>query len=265
MISYLYNLVFYRPLLNALVWLTSVLPGQDIGMAVILLTLIVRFVVLPFTHKAAVAQKKMKEIEPELKQIKEKHKGNQQEQAKQTMELYRLHGISPFSGFVTLLVQIPVIIALYKVFLGGFDFKGLNLYSFVSVPGNINKYFLGFLDMTKPNHFMAALAAVSHFYLIKFTVPPSQAKNTDKKTGKGDFKADFAKSMNFQLKYIMPIFIFMIADKLSSAISLYWTTTNVFAIVHGIIVGKEAMKIRKKQAYDATNGNNQKNFGEFSG
>ena len=238
MISTVYYAVFYKPLLNSLILLVNFLPFNDIGVAIIILTLAVKFLLFPFTHKSTVTQIKMRQIEPELKEIKEKFKTNSGEQAKKTMELYRKHGINPLSSFITLLIQIPIIFALYKVFLSGANFDIVNLYSFTSAPESVNTIFLGIIDMTQRSYPLAFLAALSQFFQMKLAMPPIPKSN------QGDsFKDNFARSMNIQMRYIMPFFIFFIGLKFSSAIALYWTTMNIFAIVHEAIVRKKAKKI----------------------
>lgn len=246
MFSTFYDTVFYKPLLNSLIFLVDRIPFQDLGVAIIILTLGVRFIIFPFTHKSTTTQIKIRHIEPELKDIKEKHKGDQQTQAQKTMELYRKHGINPLSGFLTLLVQLPIVFALYKVFISWADFDAAKLYSFVSAPESINTIFLGLVDMTQRSYFLAFLAAITQFFQMKLALPPTP------KAKQGDtFKDNMARSMNLQMKYIMPVFIFFIAVKFSSALALYWTTMNVFAIVHEAIVRNKAVKI-----YGKTNTNN---------
>ncbi|NUQ56909.1 MAG: membrane protein insertase YidC [Candidatus Paceibacter sp.] len=239
MISNFYNTVFYEPLLNGLVSLVNYLPFHDIGLAIIVLTVLVRFVIFPFTHKSTTTQIKMKKIEPQLKEIKSNFKNDPQAQARKTMELYRQHGINPLSGILTLFIQIPIIFALYKVFLGGVNFDQEHIYSFVSIPENINTMFLGLVDVTKNNSYVIAfLASLSQFFQMKLAMPPL------KKEKLGDsFKDSLAKSMNVQMRYVMPVFIFFIGLKFSAGVALYWTTMNVFAIVHEAIVRRKAEKI----------------------
>ena len=236
--SNIYNAVFFDPLLNGLVLLVKNIPYHNMGLAIIILTLAVRFIILPFTHKATVTQVKMKKLEPELKEIKNKHKNNSQEQAKKTMELYKQHGINPISGILTLFIQIPIIFALYKVFLGGVNFDPAHLYSFVTVPDFVNVKFFGILDIAKTSYVMPFLAALTQFFQMKLSIPPIK-KNEMGNT----FKDNLAKSMNVQMRYVMPVFIFFIGLKLSSAIALYWTTMNVFAIIHEWIVRRKAEKL----------------------
>lgn len=236
--SYLYNLIFFEPLLNGLALLIKHLPFHDMGLAIIILTLAVRFVILPFTHKSTVTQIKMKKLEPELKEIKNTHKDDSQTQAKKTMELYKKHGINPVSGLLTLFIQIPIIFALYKVFLGGTTFDPAHLYSFVSVPEFVSVKFFGLIDMTQKGYIMPIFAALTQFYQMKLAIPPIKKQDMG-----NSFKDNLAKSMNVQMRYVMPFFIFFIGLKLSAGIALYWTTMNVFAIVHEAIVRKKAEKI----------------------
>lgn len=234
----IYNAVFFDPLLNGLVLLVNNIPYHDMGFAIIILTIVVRFIILPFTHKATVTQVKMKKLEPALKEIKEKNKNNSQEQAKKTMELYKQHGINPIAGVLTLFIQIPIIFALYKVFLGGVNFNIEHLYSFVVIPDFVNINFLGIFDISQKGYIFPFLAALTQFFQMKLAIPPI------KKGEMGNsFKDNLAKSMNVQMRYVMPVFIFFIGLKLSSAIALYWTTMNVFAIVHETIVRRKAGKL----------------------
>ena len=111
--SYLYNLVFFEPLLNGLALLVKYLPLHDMGLAIIILTVAVRFIILPFTHKSTVTQIKMKKLEPELREIKNTHKNDSQAQAKKTMELYKKHGINPVAGIFALFFSVTTIFGLH--------------------------------------------------------------------------------------------------------------------------------------------------------
>jgi YidC/Oxa1 family membrane protein insertase len=238
MIAKLFYLILYQPLYNALIFLVAIIPYHDVGVAVIVLTIIVQFIIFPFRHKSVVTQRKMKEIEPEVKRIKEQYKKDKQEQSKQTMALYRAHGISPFSGFFMLLIQLPVFIALYKLFSSGIKFDSANLYSFVSMPALIKTQFLGIIDISKSSYFLAFLAGITQFFQMHLSMP--KVKKSD--TGSGSFQDNLSRSMSIQARYIMPIFIFFIALKFSSGIALYWTAMNVFAIVHEAVVAYRAKK-----------------------
>ena len=141
--SFLYHAIFFNPLYNALMLLFKVLPWADAGMIVILLTVLVRLIIFPLSRKAVLTQIKMAEIAPDLAKIKEQYKDKSEEQAKKTLALYREKGVNPFSGILVVIIQIPIILALYQIFL---HFQVVNanlLYSFVKMPEHINTLFLG--------------------------------------------------------------------------------------------------------------------------
>jgi len=236
----LYNLVFYQPLYNILVFLTGVVPYSDIGIAIVILTVIVKFILFPLSHKSIKTQAKLRELEPEIKDIKEKYGKDSSKQAKKVMELYKQHGVNPFSGCLMMLIQLPIIFALYKLFLGGFEFDAINLYSFVSLPQNIKMEFLSTFDLAEKSIYLAALAGISQYFQIKLAIPPIKEKS---KGGESSFKEDFAKGMNVQMRYVMPVFVFFFSFSISSAIALYWTTMNLFGIVHEMTVRSKAKKI----------------------
>lgn len=226
--SYLFNLFFYQPLYNGLVLLIDILPWVDIGVVVVLFTCVVKLVLFPLSKKSVLTQIKMKEIQPELDAIKEKYKDNKQEQALKVMALYKERKINPFSGILLIFIQIPIIFALYFVFLkGGLpNIKTDLLYSFVKVPSSVSALFLGFMDITQKSYAMAFLAALTQFFQVRFAMP--KVKKTT--PNQPSFKDDLAKSMSVQMKYILPVIIFFIARGLPAVVALYWTTSNLFTI-----------------------------------
>jgi YidC/Oxa1 family membrane protein insertase len=248
MISAVFNEIFFRPLFNVLVFLTGILPWHDLGLAVILLTVGARFLIFPLTHRAAKTQNQMKILEPELKKIKNEIK-DREEQARLTMELYKKHGINPFSSVFFTFLQLPILIALYLVFRENLISNAGHLYSFISFPAAIHTNFLGFIELSRPSVFLAVLAGISQFFQMKLAQPP---KNPVEKKE----TPDFARLLGLQMTYFMPVFLIIIALRFPAAVSLYWTTVSLFAIVHEGIVRKKAKKI-----YDR---GNQANFGNNS-
>ncbi|MEK7502895.1 MAG: YidC/Oxa1 family membrane protein insertase [Patescibacteria group bacterium] len=240
LIKIAYGEIFYKPLLNGLLALTSVLPFNDLGFAVILLTILVRLILFPFTHKTLKTQQVMKRIEPDVKRIQGGGK-SREEQAKELMELYRSHGINPLSGFLALFLQLPVLIALYHVFWKGLPFKISEVYGFLSVPETINTMFLGFISLTEANVGMALLAAVSQFWQAKLAIPPAQQDRSSQ--GVGASNTNMASMMQKQMLFVFPVLIFFIAYKLPAAVSLYWTSMNIFAIVHEAYVRHKSRTI----------------------
>lgn len=244
MISQIFHTVFYQPLYNALIFLISIIPTADVGIAVVILTLVVKTIILPLSHKSVTSQAKMRGIEPEIKKVKERHK-DKQEQARQTMELYKKHGVNPFSGCLLMLIQLPVIFALYWVFLKGLaHIDTAPLYSFITMPDHINTHFLGLIDMSKKSLILAIFAGISQYFQMKFSMPPIPPKDEKQKTnGEISFKDEFAKNMNVQMRYMLPGIVFFVAYSISSAVALYWLVSNLFSIGHELLVKKKAVRL----------------------
>lgn len=226
MISLFFYHVFYQPLVNALAVVLNFIPGHDLGFAIISMTILVRAVLAPFTHKALFTQQKVRELEPHIAQIKEDFKDKKEEQARKIMELYRQHGINPFSGFLMLFIQLPLLISLYWVFSENFNEIQKDLYSFVSFPDNVNIIFLGILDLTERSVVLAFAAGLTQYIQGWLAVPPKQKEITSQQ------EPSMATMMQTQMRYMFPILIVIIGLRFSAALSLYWTVMNIFAIIH---------------------------------
>ena len=227
--SYLFHILCYNPLYNGLIALLAIFPWMDAGVAVILFTILVKLALFPISKKSVRTQLLMKEVQKDIEEIKKKSGGNKQEEAVKTMALYKEKGINPFSGVLLMLIQLPIIFALYFIFLkGGLPSDDVSLlYNFIPVPVSVNMHFLGILDITKASIVLAALAASSQFFQIRLAMPPIAPKA---KFGEGTFKDELARSMNMQMKYVLPVFVFIGAYNLPSVVGIYWTTSNLFAI-----------------------------------
>jgi YidC/Oxa1 family membrane protein insertase len=240
----MFTKIFYEPIYNALVFLIDIIPGGDVGLAIILLTLVVKFILLPLHRKAIVSQIKLREIQPKVDEIKEKYK-DKQEQATKTFELYKQEKISPFSGCLPILIQLPIIFALYRVFLNGFDFSNLeHLYSFISSPDAVNINFLGVFDLSARNLFLAVLAGITQFFQIDLAVKRTPAPKND-----GSIQSNVAGMMNKQMRFFMPVFVAFISYQISGAIALYWSVNNIFTTVQEIVINRKMAK--KKEVISA--------------
>jgi YidC/Oxa1 family membrane protein insertase len=246
-----FNEVFFRPLFNALVLLTNILPLHDLGFAVIILTILVRLALFPFTHHSVKAQVKMRSLEPHIQKIREDHKDNQEELAKRTMALYKEHGVNPFSGCLMLIIQLPLLIALYQVFLVDMNNSAPYLYSFISAPKTLQTIFLGVINLAESSIFLAATAALTQFIQMKLAMPATQSAQA-KPRALASQKPDFSRMMTTQMTYVMPGIIFIIGLQFSAAISLYWTTMNIFAIIHEMIVRRKAETLIVHESRDTT-------------
>lgn len=227
----MFNTIFYKPLYNALVLLAGVIPGHDIGVAIVVLTVIVKLILLPSYHKMLVTQKKIKLIEPEIKTINDKYKNDPAERAKLTMEIYRREKINPFSQFIILFIQIPIVLALFWVFRSDFNFDPQLLYSFVHVPEYVGPLFLGLIDIASKSFPLAVVVGLTQFLQSYYALPAAGPRKSD-----ASFADDFGRSLNMQMKYVMPVIIVLIASKLPVALSIYWITSNIFSIGQELFV-----------------------------
>jgi len=231
-----FNLILYQPLLNALILLYTYLPGRDFGIAVIVLTLLIKLILHPSSLHAIRSQKAMAKIQPKVKELQKKYKNDKQAQARATMELYKQEKISPFSGCLPLLLQLPILIALYQVFLKGLKPEALpaSLYSFVPNPGEIVPALLGILNLAQPNLLLAFVAGVLQFFHSKISMGQQKTK-----------KGEFSSMMQSQMLYFFPIFTIFIVWKLGSIIGLYWIVSTLFSIGEQYMV---RAKIKKQNA-----------------
>jgi len=236
MITAFFKAVFYQPLYNGLIFLFDTLPWADAGLVVILFTALVKLALFPLSKKSIKTQMVMKKIQPELDQLKTKYKDDREGQARAMMALYREKKLNPLSGILVVLIQLPIIFAIYWIFFKG-GLPAVNtdlLYSFIQIPANIDMHLFGVIDISQKNVILAVLTGVTQFFQMKFALP----KLSPRKEG-ASFKDDLARSMNLQMKYIMPIFIIVIAYQLPVVVSLYWITSNLFAIGQELVVRKK--------------------------
>ncbi len=232
--SSLWNAVFFKPIYNILIFIISNVTFGDVGFAIILVTIIVKFALSPLTKKSIRSQILMKKMEPEIKQLKKDYP-NKEEQAKRTFDLYKKYGTNPFSGCLVVIIQLPVIFALYYVFLKGISLDAGLIYPFLTKPESINTVFLGLIDMGGKSIVLAVLAGITQF-LQAHLASPIKAKKGDIeiiKEGeeKKSFQDELSNSMQTNVKYILPVFIAFISWKISAAIALYFVISNIFSIV----------------------------------
>jgi len=243
MIDFLKTII-YVPLYNALALILNI-EWVDAGIATIILTILVKLLLYPIAKKASITQFKMKEKEGELNSIKEKYK-DKQEQAVKTMEFYKTNNINPFSSILTILIQIPIIYSLYYIFFkSGLPAVDASLlYSFIKMPTSVSMEFLGFFDVSKKSIVLAILAAVSSFLQMHFASSaiknPKDSKLTSAKAPAG--KEDFAQMLTKQMKYTMPIMVFIISWQISGVVALYWFVSNLAGIAQDAYIKRNFKK-----------------------
>lgn len=241
MISALFNTIISRPFYNGLILLFHFLPFLDAGVIVIIFTIIIKIILLPLSVKASKSQLQMKSIEKDLNNIKEKYKDNKEEQTKQTIEYYRINHINPFAGIFVLLIQLPIILGLYRVFLT----SGLpkintallytSLTALAPASGSINMFFLNLTNIAQKSLVLALIAGITTYFQISLSIASAPS------TGGGK-QNDIAKAMNTQMKYFFPVLVVIISYSISGALALYWITSNVFSIAQEYYIKKKYHK-----------------------
>lgn len=227
-----FNVILYQPLFNALILFYVYLPGHDFGIAIIALTIVIKLVLYPLGAQAIRSQKSMATLQPKMKEVQEKFKNDKEQQAKAMMELYKREKINPFSGCLPLLIQLPILIGLFQVFLRGFGQEQLGfLYGFVPNPGLIDTTFLGFMNLAEASIFLAILTGIAQFIQTKMV----SVKQKKSQAG----PPDFSQMMQKQMLYFFPIFTVFILWRLPAAIALYWLVTTLFTIGQQYIILKK--------------------------
>ncbi|MDP3795417.1 MAG: YidC/Oxa1 family membrane protein insertase [bacterium] len=222
--------ILTQPLLNILLFFVWLVPGNDLGVAIILLTITLRLVLYPLTIFAARSQGAMQRIQPQLNAIKAKHKDSKEKQFEAMMALYRQEGVSPVSmllgNFVLLAVQLPILIAMFRLFHNGVTQELTSaLYSFMPQVSHISTHFLGIVDLTRASIPLAVLAGVAQFFQVRIA-----AKKMAVPLEKGSFAATFQQ----QSQYIFPAFTIFIALNLPAALPLYWLVFTLLALADDV-------------------------------
>lgn len=243
-IGNIFNVIFFQPILNLLVWLYVTVPGQDIGIAIILLTVVIKILLYPLTHVQIKQQRGMQELQPKIEEIRLRLKDDKEKQAAELMELYKKDKVNPAMSCLPLLVQLPIFIALFHALQVGLKSEGLNmLYPFVANPMTINAMFLGLFDLTKPNYVLAILAGLVQFWQTKqilkppaatVTPPPSDVAKTP-----GAKDESMTAIMNKQMMYMMPIMTVVIGFSLPGGLTLYWLTMSLLTVAQQHFVLKK--------------------------
>ncbi len=231
----MFTALFYQPILNLLVFLYNIVPGHDLGIAIILLTIIVKLVLWPLSRKSIKSQKALQDLQPKIEEIKKKYADNKEEMGRAMMELYRKSKVNPFSSCLPLLIQLPFFIAIFRVFRDGFANGALDLvYPFISRPEVINSVSLGLFDLSQPNKILAVLAGIAQFVQTHMM---SRQRPEIKSEGSKD--ENMMAIMNKQMMYMMPVLTIVIGFTLPGGLALYWLTTTILTIIQQFYIFKK--------------------------
>ena len=213
---WLYNTIIYDPLLNALIVLYD-LAGNNLFLAIIVMTIIIKGASLPLSLKTLRSQRDMAALAPELERIKAQLKDDKAAQGQAMMELYKKNNINPLAGCLPLIIQIPVLLGLYRVFLNIFKPESLDaLYSFIPNPGTIETMTLGILDLAQRSIPLAITAGAMQFIHAKYAQPKEQVGQ--------------AAMISKQMLYFFPLMIIVISWNLPAGLALYWVVSTLMSI-----------------------------------
>ena len=228
----LYNEILFRPLFNFLVFIYNILPWHDFGLAIIILTGIIRLVFFPLSVKSLVSQKSLNKLQPKIKELQEKFKNDKQALGQATMALYKEHDVNPFSGCLPMLVQLPVLLAFYKALGSGFKPENLSLlYHFVHNPGFIKEISFGFLNLAHRSVPVVVLAGALQWLQLK--------KAAAFQAGSPNEPESAGAKMNKQMLYFFPVMIIIIGWNLPAGLVLYWLVTTIFSVLEQVYINKK--------------------------
>jgi inner membrane protein oxaA len=219
----------WRPLEILLKWLLQffykLIPNW--GVSIILVTIFIKLIFFPLTKKSSEATQKMQEHQPELKALQEKYKKNPQKLQEETAKFYQKYGYNPLSGCLPLLIQLPILFAMYRLFNNYFEFRGAmfipNWIPDLSVGDSVLQFpspipFLGWTDL----RILPIVYVISQIVFSKITQPPS---------------SDQQQNSTMQIMmYGMPIFFFFMFYNAPAGLLIYWTCTNFLMLVQQLII-----------------------------
>ncbi|MCL5019256.1 MAG: YidC/Oxa1 family membrane protein insertase [Patescibacteria group bacterium] len=222
----MFNTLFYRPIANLMIYLYNTIAVHDLGIAIIILTIIIRFILYPFFHKMFHQQAMTIKMKPEITEIQKKYKDDQKAQGEELMKLYKKYNINPMYPFLFMIVQIPIMFALFKACTEGIKtgFNGL-LYSFVVKPETVNINFLGSINITERSVLLIALVIIFQFLQSKIgsNIPKDDIKQ---------------QKMNNMMAIVGVLIILPFAWYFPAAVSIYLIVGSVFSIIQQLVCNR---------------------------
>lgn len=228
--------LLYKPIFNTLIFFVSKLPGNNLGWAIIFLTILIKIILLGPNQKALKSQKQLQRVQPQLDALKQKYKNDQQRLAQETMAIWKKHKVSPMGSCLPMLIQFPILIALFYVVKDGLTVVDPNvLYAPLKDFDlqTINPIFLGLIDLTKVNIIaLPIIVGGLQFFQIRLSLAKTKSKALAKKS---DAPAAMP-MMNNMMQYFMPIMIAVFTASLPAAVGFYWGVSTLFGIGQQLVV-----------------------------
>lgn len=224
--------VIYTPMLNALVAIVSYMPGHHLGLAVIVLTLIMRTLLLIPSQRGFEAQSRMQEVQPELEKLKEKYKNDQARLAQETMQLWKKHNVHPLSSCLPILVQLPIFLALFYVIQAGLSpDRSIFVYDFLAGfdLSLVDPMFIGWNLFERSLIILPIIVGVLQFIQMQIMMT--------KKSPNAKMAVE-VETANKMMKYVMPLMIAFFTSQMPAAVGLYWGTNTSYGIIQQLVVKK---------------------------
>lgn len=235
----IFDTILYNPLFSALIWLYRSVPGHDLGVAIIILTLATKALLAYPSYRAIKSQRELQQIQPKLEALKAKYKDNRQALGQKLMEFYKEHKVNPLSSCLPTLIQLPILIILYRVFISGLTTDaatGLlsadqvsHLYEplrtiFTTEP--LNTVGFGFLQLgATKNIALALITGALQFWQSKMLISQRAPVKTS-----GARDENLAAGMSRQMTYLFPLFTAYFAYLFPTGLALYWLVSTLFQI-----------------------------------
>lgn len=234
----LYHILLYQPLFNGLMALHRFIPGHDLGLAIILLTFVIKLILFWPSLSSLKSQRQLQEIQPKLKALQEKYKSDRQELGRQTMKLYREHKVSPLSSCLPLILQLVILIPLYRAFISGLKtdptthllvadqvkylYDGLRMYYETTA---INLTSFGFLNLgAKGGIIIGIVAGALQFFQARMLTTKAQPKVPGAKD------ESTVANVNRQMMYIFPLLTIYLTATFPAGLGVYWIASTLFQI-----------------------------------
>jgi YidC/Oxa1 family membrane protein insertase len=243
----MFQLLLTQPLYNGFISLISAIPGGDVGFAIIALTGIIRLLFYPVFASQIKTTMGMQAMQPELEELRTKYKNDKEKQVREMAAMYKKYNVNPFSLILSLIIQIPILLALYYTF---FDttlptVDPTLLYSFVQAPSEVNIHFLGFFDLTEA-HNLVLVAIVALLQFVSIYISMARTKNAPTSHLSAEKLAAQKLQQNIML-YMLPGIMATVTYSTPGAVGLYFAASSLFAIMQEFFIRKQlAAKAAKK-------------------
>lgn len=242
-----------NPFVTILTWLYSIF-NNDVVVAIIVLTVIIRFLTYPLLARQQESSRKMQELQPKLKKLQEKYKNDREKLSQEQMELYRKHGVNPLGGCLPLVVQFPILIGLYQAIffaLAATPYQLVDLSERLLIPGldsliPLQRHWLG-MDLTLPPTTNPTYALILPLLVLVTTWAQSKVsmgmtkQNKDDDDGEDNSAGGQAQAMTQSMTTIMPLMFGFFSLSFSVGLSIYFVTSNLIGIIQYSPQGRQVL------------------------